>query len=172
MSIQQSTRQSHDLTGARTFPPSYGGDSLDPRIVVAVDSTADSYAALRWSLREANRRGCAVLAVNVVDASRRADWRLERDPQAVVHEEQDRLGGRVARAMAEHEARTGQPVPPVQVLVTQGDLLTELAGLADTTDLLVLGRPQLHASEPLVHELAARCAVLLVDERGDAYRPS
>jgi nucleotide-binding universal stress UspA family protein len=165
-----STQHAHGLSGARTFPPSYGSEA-DRRIVVAVDSSAAAYAALRWALLQAVTEGCTVLAVTVLDPRRRADWRLERDPAAALHEQQDRLGGRVARAMTEHELTTGQPAPPVQVLVVRGELVPELAALTGDTGLLVAGRPQTGMSEEAVRDLAGRCPVLLVDEYGETSHP-
>jgi nucleotide-binding universal stress UspA family protein len=164
MSIDQDTRSA-------VFPRR----RVDPgaaRIVVGVDAGADAYAALRHALAEADRRGGTVLALTVLDPRQRADWPLERDPQAEHVEQQDRLATRVGRAMTEHEARTGRPVPPVQLRVVHGDTTTELARAAADADLLVLGRPALHRTDPDVTALRDRCPVVLVDEHGYASRPA
>jgi nucleotide-binding universal stress UspA family protein len=137
-------------------------------IVVAVNSSAQAYAALRWALTEANRRGDGLLAVNVLDRGRRADWRLERDPDAEFHEQQERLGAQVSRAVKEHEVATGEPVPPVQVLVVQGDLVHVLGRLASDAHMLVLGRAQRRTPEAMAQELGTHCPVMLIDEQGAA----
>jgi nucleotide-binding universal stress UspA family protein len=155
------------------FPP--GGTpgrtlGIADTIVVGVDASAEAHAALCWALREAQCTGRAVLAVAVLDPDRLADWPLEHDPQLASEEHRERLAARVARAMSAHERVTGRPVPPVRILLTLGDLVAQLSAAAEGAPLLVLGRPQLHTTEPVVQALSQQCPVLLVDEHGATSR--
>lgn len=139
-----------------------------PKIVIVVDSSAESQAALRWALAEAARRECRMMALSVIDPDRRSDWSLERDPQAEVYAEQDRLADRVSRAMADAARHNPRRPPPIALVVRQGNLCREVARAAEGADVLVLGRTLFRDISPQIHELLDACRVVPTDAEDGA----
>jgi len=109
-----------------------------PRIVVGVDESPASLAALRWAAREARLRATRL---QVVRAWERARWRLAPYASRV------RLGGRdedraEAGARLEGAVRTAlgpAPAIPVTVEVAEGLATQVLLDRAAGAELLVLG---------------------------------
>ena len=109
------------------------------RIVVGVDGSEGSKAALRWARREAEARGCAVVALlaygfygrpeevqNRADGI--ADEVLSRAATDVLHE-----------TVAEVAAGDGRTPVPVQTMVAGMEPLDALFEVSTTDDVLVLG---------------------------------
>lgn len=121
-------------------------------IVVGVDSSAASAAAVRWAAAEAARRHARLHAVHVVEQGRREstppgrDTRLERDLA------RRSMPGRIAQwVFAE-----GMDVD-VAVSVVTGDVATQIARESGDAALVVIGTPSSLHHSTLPVDLASRC---------------
>ena len=110
-----------------------------PRIVVGVDESPASLAALRWAAREA---GLRATRLQVVCAWERARWRVApyaSRPHHLAGRDEDRA---TASARLEGAVRTTlgpAPAVPVTVEVTEGLATQVLLDRAAGAELLVLG---------------------------------
>ncbi|HYB85517.1 MAG TPA: universal stress protein [Streptosporangiaceae bacterium] len=110
-----------------------------PRIVVGVDESPASLAALRWAAREA---GLRATRLQVVCAWERARWRVApyaSRPQHLAGRDEDRAA---AGARLEGAVRTmlgPAPAVPVTVEVAEGLATQVLLDRAAGAELLVLG---------------------------------
>jgi nucleotide-binding universal stress UspA family protein len=102
-----------------------------PRVVVGVDCSEPSIAALRWAADTASHNGAELVAVRVYQPDD-ASVHLGRVPE---DEQQARteLSEAVARGLGAAEAAT------VTTRVTPGSPARELAALSNGADLLVVG---------------------------------
>lgn len=101
------------------------------RVVVGVDDTAPSEAALRWALAHARRAAAPIVLVHVVDEERVG---ASRDSQA----EATRTGEHLLREAAER-IHVAEPGLATTRLMLRGSLFRALAEAAGADDLLVIG---------------------------------
>ncbi|MFJ9444628.1 universal stress protein [Kitasatospora sp. NPDC101235] len=103
------------------------------RIVVGVDGSVSSRAALRWAVRQATLVGATVEAVITWEYPAIYDWGV-----AVVDAE---VAGYAGKALAEAVAQETGPQCPVEVRerVEYGNAAQVLLKVADGAELLVLG---------------------------------
>lgn len=100
-------------------------------IVVGVDGSGPSRAALTWAAKRAADRGEALRLVHVVDE----DW--GQMGQDVATQESDH--GQAVLAEAESLAHDLAPSVPIETRLVHGSTAWELATSADSDDLLVVG---------------------------------
>jgi nucleotide-binding universal stress UspA family protein len=134
-------------------------------VVVGVDSTSASAAAVRWAAAEAARRHVPMHAVEVVDDERRGGGRLEPDPSVAIELARRTVPARVV-GWVFHE---GIDVD-IAVSVVTGDVAGRLAHEARDASLVVIGTPESAEHKTLPVELADQCLcpVAMVGEHGDA----
>ena len=151
------------------------------RIVVGVDGSRESLAALRWALEDARFRGATVETVYVFENT--PSWRLygyrEGAPAPTDHgtaspdlRGQDELGGAHARGLVEDmvdEVAGAEDVPTESVVVEDRHPARVLVDRSEGADMLVVGsRGRGGFSELLLgsvsHQCAthARCPVVIV----------
>lgn len=109
---------------------------MSGRIVVGVDGSDASAAALRWALREARLRGAAVEAVHAWQLPYSADLAVATDPSAATQME------RQGRHLVEHTIDAAGPVPvgiTVERFVVSGGPAHVLLEQARGATLLVVG---------------------------------
>jgi nucleotide-binding universal stress UspA family protein len=134
-----------------------------PRVVVAVDGSAGSRAALRFALDDATRRG---VPVEVVVAYRSPDYWT--DFNVVGRSETDRMRARL-RSEAEARARTAVdeetraatgPLPEIGVRAVEGAPADALIRASHGADLLVVGsRGHGGFSSVLLGSTSMQCAL-------------
>jgi nucleotide-binding universal stress UspA family protein len=124
------------------MPPVASEVTRGPRVVVAVDGSAGSKAALRFALVDAARRGVRVVAVI---AYRAPNWQGEYTGLAATDEERlrdalrDQCVGTVRTAIDEVvRGETGAP-PDVQIRAALGSPADVLVRESEGADLLVVG---------------------------------
>jgi nucleotide-binding universal stress UspA family protein len=149
------------------------------RIVVGVDGSRESLAALRWALEDARFRGATVETVYVFENT--PSWRLygyregspPADPGAAPDlRREDELGGAHAEALVEgivDEVAGAEDVPIESVVVEDRHPARVLVERSEGADMLVVGsRGRGGFSELLLgsvsHQCAthARCPVVIV----------
>jgi nucleotide-binding universal stress UspA family protein len=140
------------------------------RIVVGVDGSPHSNAALRWSLAEAEARGGEVVAVFV--------WQVPfmSFPGAFDHDELEQGAKQFIIDTVSRIAPT--PAIPLWTLVAEGDPAASLAEASSGASLLVLGtrgRSRLaglwHGSVSRRCAKASACPFVLVTVSGKATGP-
>ena len=104
---------------------------MSETILVGVDGTAASRAALRWSVKRATARGATMILAHVVDD----DWvtigeRLLED----LREEAQELTGREA-----DYAHSLASEVMINIQLLQGGVMQELISASDRADLVVVG---------------------------------
>ncbi|HKA69895.1 MAG TPA: universal stress protein [Actinomycetes bacterium] len=141
----------------------------DCRVVVGVDGSAASIAALRWAAQAATERDVPLCVVgvdpDVHDSTGPYLWQQSRpeDRLAALH---DTLAVAVTTALGpEPDIKVSQQVEPGR----PGEVL---ARVADKADLLVLGSRRVDADEPLRPVLRAciqlaTCPVVVVADGAD-----
>jgi nucleotide-binding universal stress UspA family protein len=130
-------------------------------IVVGVDGTEPSRAALYWGMRQAEATGARLRLVNVVG-----------DQQKASTIRQDRLVD--ARRFLEREAIYAGSVAPgvvVDYALLDGDLIDELVTTSENSDLIALGthktgfiHGRVFGSRSLQLAAAARCPVAIIPQ--------
>lgn len=140
-------------------------ESRQRPVMVAVNNTDASAAAVRWAALEANRLGTRLEVIHVDDPGSSSDRRLERDPVGSFRLRQQRVVRRVADSIGPHVADVD-----VTVQVTKGRLSRTLTRAGRDAQLIVLGSPTCTAHAHLAEELAATCGcrVAVVDGSGRA----
>jgi nucleotide-binding universal stress UspA family protein len=131
-------------------------------IVVGVDASSASAAAVRWAAAEADRRGARLHAVHVVEPARRS--RPDQDLRLQLDIARQTVPGRVG----DWVFRSGVAVD-IAVSVVTGDIAAQLAREAGDAALMVIGAPEsLHHSD-LPDDLvrACVCPVVMVGSFGD-----
>ena len=140
----------------------------DCRVVVGVDGSRASIAALRWAAGAALEREVPLCVVGVdPDVHESGPYLWQRsDPE-------DRLAAlRDTLAVAVTTALGPEPAVEVSQLVKRGRPGEVLARIADQADLLVLGTRRVEADEPLRPVLRAciqlaTCPVVVVTDVAD-----
>lgn len=142
-------------------------DGSKQRIVVGIDGSEQSKAALRWALGQARLTGASVDAVTA--------WRYPVSyGLAVLPGELDMEGDSVkALADAVGEAGGGTPGAEVRQLVGEGPAAEVLLNASKDADLLVVGsrglgefRSAFLGSVSLACVIHAKCPVLVFREKG------
>ena len=116
-------------------------------VVVAVDGSERSAGAVRYAVREARVRGCAVRLVHVVPTSLPEGGLWPAAPRDV---EDLRTSGERILEKAVAEARRGASDVRFESLLGRGTRVTELSAAAAAGDLLVIGRETRRGTERLV----------------------
>jgi nucleotide-binding universal stress UspA family protein len=104
---------------------------MSETILVGVDGTEASRAALRWSVRRAATIGAEVILTHVIDDA----WTIPGTGML------DDLRGR-ARSLLEHEAELAHPLAPQVTVRTRllcGTLMHELIGASQDADMVAVG---------------------------------
>jgi nucleotide-binding universal stress UspA family protein len=137
-------------------------------IVVGVDGSPGSQAALRWAAATALVQQRELLAVRVWDPPILAPYAPAASRQSALAE-RGRAAARLAAAVQEISA--GRPGMPVRTVFATGLTARVLLNLAEDADLLVLGRHQpAWQGSPVVGQVAqaclqnASCPVVLVGQ--------
>jgi nucleotide-binding universal stress UspA family protein len=135
------------------------------RIVAAVDGSPASRAAVEWAFGEARRTGQDMLAVHVVEHTRRWDPSLSRDPAIAA-------GAATAqRRVLQAVSGASDAESPVRVTISAhgGSLVSTLARAARDAAMVVMGEPQSPEHAGLPEKVAAACAcdVVAVNENSD-----
>jgi nucleotide-binding universal stress UspA family protein len=142
-------------------------------LVIGVDDSAASDAALRWAAREAGLRALPLTLLHVV-APRLADSTMGPTGGGPTQWQEDRAGQVVDRAREIVDDVAGQTLPQVHIRVHYGSVVPALIKASKDARLVVVGgRPD--GSPPhrlgsvgseLVHH--AQCAVAVVHDPGTA----
>lgn len=134
------------------------------RIVVGIDGSPSSKAALRWAIRQARLAGCAVDAVTAWHYPTGYGWGPIAD--GAVDFEAD---AKKTLADALNEVSGLEPEVPVRPLVTEGHAAEVLLAAAKGADMLVVGSrghggfsSALLGSVSLYCVLHAHCPVLVL----------
>jgi nucleotide-binding universal stress UspA family protein len=139
-------------------------ESPHETVVVGVDGSAASAAAVRWAAAEAARRQGRLHAVHVVDPGRREDTALEHDTRRQLELARRTVPGRVGGWVFS----AGIDVD-IAVSVVTGSVARQLTREAHDAALVGIGSPSaLHRSQ-LPAELAVECLcpVAVVGTFGD-----
>jgi nucleotide-binding universal stress UspA family protein len=147
------------------------------RIVVGVDFTAESAAALRWACREASLRGAAVHAVHAREAQ------CHNIPSYAVSA-QVREGDVDDDVMWRSVMPDAMPDVPVHTEIVEGLAARVLLGLCEGADMLVLGAASdssdaMRSAGPVIRACLRRamCPVVVISvaqeplPRGEALAP-
>jgi nucleotide-binding universal stress UspA family protein len=133
-------------------------------IVVGVDTSASSAAALCWAAVEAEHRRARLHAVHVVEHAERRSASPDRDLDLDLRAARLTMPGRVGDWLY----RAGVDVD-VAVSILTGDVAGQLARTASDASLVVVGAAGSSHHRALPTDLAGdcMCPVVVVDERGD-----
>jgi nucleotide-binding universal stress UspA family protein len=150
--------------------PEASGPSLSGgRIVIGVDGSPGSLAALRWALSEASLRGEDVHAVGVWDYPGGMNYGKSADDTSPKEVLAAALEMTIAAATAPRPGGEVSPVTTITTSVVQGDPARELQHAVGDGDLLVVGSRGHGAAVGLLlgsvsqHVVAhARCPVVVV----------
>jgi nucleotide-binding universal stress UspA family protein len=148
-----------DADGAHLKPAA----SAEGRVIVGIDGSPESHAALRWALRYARRTGSPVEAV--------AAWQVPLPVSGTPAEVAPSASRAVVTVSADdveavahrwlNEAAAGADVGPesgVRLLAVQGDPVDVLLGRADRAALIVLGNKGHSAiAAAVLGSVAQRC---------------
>jgi nucleotide-binding universal stress UspA family protein len=138
-----------------------GRAGIRPRVVVGIDGSSGSRAALAWALTAAGGRGADVEAVAAFPVdfywtdAYLADPRQIEEVRADTRARAEALIDEVRRGTG----RPGEPVPDVTLLVVPGAAAERLVRQADDADLLVVGsRGRSGVRSALLGSVALHCA--------------
>jgi nucleotide-binding universal stress UspA family protein len=136
-------------------------------IVVGIDGSAESIAAVRWAADEATARGCSLVVVHVSDAVTTGPWSSSRSLRAGIRQlTQPLVDDGIAIASDAH------PGLRVRGRAMIGTTVPVLMKLSDSAGLIVLGRQgrgalaaHLIGSVPQRLMAHAHCPVVMVADR-------
>ena len=133
-------------------------------IVVGVDSSAASAAAVRWAAAEASRRGARLHAVRVVEHGRAAAISSESDLRLELDLARQTVPGRVGDWVFD----AGIEVD-IAVSIVTGDVADQLAHETGDASLVVIGAPDAlqHSGLPAKLACTCLCPVAVVGSFGD-----
>ncbi|MCL2584734.1 MAG: universal stress protein [Streptosporangiales bacterium] len=144
------------------------------RIVVGVDGSAESTAAVRWACREAGLRGAEVHAVHVREAPHTASYAMPSQAGSPEDADSDVLWKTVMPDRAPDD-----PDVPVRTEVASGLAARVLLQRCDGADMLVLGtssdqRGTPRPAGPVIRACLRRspCPVVVISEEQDPLRGS
>jgi nucleotide-binding universal stress UspA family protein len=153
-----------DPSGATDFGP-------PPPIVVGLDETAASHAALKWAFERSVRTGNPVSAVYVYDTPSAQVLRSHAVRSA-------REGHARARATGWIESVQSSPARHTRLVVAEGSPVQVLLAASRSADMIVLGAPRRgRLRRVLANRVArrcsgrARCTVVLVPSAVDTGGP-
>lgn len=121
--------------------------------MVGIDSSAASQAALRWAYDEAAETGAELVAVHIIDWTRRARGHQAR--QAARHDVSGRTQERVLASLP--SLRAAHPGVALTISISRGRVAPSLVALARDVTLLVVGEPESTEMATLPERLKARC---------------
>jgi nucleotide-binding universal stress UspA family protein len=134
-------------------------------VLVGVDGSSASAAAVRWAAAEAVRRRARLHAVHVVAHAPGVDLGLDRETRLELQRARQSVPGKVGGWVYAEEIDVD-----VAVSVLTGDVASQLARESRDAVLVVIGTP--HALRPSTLPvdlaLACMCPVAVVGELGDA----
>lgn len=138
--------------------------SVSGTIVVGVNTSAASEAAVRWAAAQAARRHARLHAVHVIEHGRRETTPPDHDLQLELQAARQSVPGRVGAWMF----RAGVDVD-VAVSVVTGDVADQLAREAGDAVLVVIGAPDSlhHSALPADLAYGCICPVVMVGAFGD-----
>jgi nucleotide-binding universal stress UspA family protein len=133
-------------------------------IVVGVDGSAASTAAVRWAAAEASRRGSRLHAVRVVEHGPAAEMSPERDIRLELDLARQTVPGRVGGWVFD----AGIEVD-IAVSIVTGDVADQLARAAGDASCVVIGAPGAlqHSGLPAKLACSCLCPVAVVGAFGD-----
>ncbi|MEU8529278.1 MULTISPECIES: universal stress protein [Streptomyces] len=132
-----------------------GGDGT-PRVVVGVDGSPSSYAALRWAVRQARQTGAALEVVGVYDVPGATGWSAPPVDAAF-----DEKGARQALSEELGSVLAGSgDVPALEQHLVRGNPAKVLIEASHGADLLVVGsRGRGGFKSLLLGSVSQQCAV-------------
>ncbi|MER5207768.1 universal stress protein [Streptomyces sp. NPDC002825] len=127
-----------------------------PRVVVGVDGSPSSYAALRWAARQARQTGATLTVVGVFDVPGATGWSAP-PVDAAFDEEQARKA--LSEELGAVLSRSGD-IPPLEQHVVRGNPAKVLIEASAGADLLVVGsRGRGGFASLLLGSVSQQCAV-------------
>ena len=146
--------------------------TLSNVVLVGVDGSPESAAALKYAVAEANRRGAGLRVVSTYFPEYSVHGRTEpltASEPAIEDDVEAQIRGMVDEALA------GDAPPPVEIVVAAGPAAGVLIDKSGEVDVLVLGHrgrggfaSMLLGSVSLQCVLHARCPVIVVRPTGSA----
>jgi nucleotide-binding universal stress UspA family protein len=143
-----------------------------PPIVVGLDETAASHAALRWAVERSQRTGNPVSAVYVYDPPAAPALRSHAVRSAREGDARARATGWIESAV------TGAQTSRARLVVAEGSPVKVLLAASRSADLMVLGAPRRgRIRRVLTNRVARRCSgrapcpVVLVPPESDPGEP-
>ncbi|MFF7491100.1 universal stress protein [Streptomyces luteogriseus] len=127
---------------------------LVPRVVVGVDGSPASRAALRWAIRHAGMVDGAVEAVYVWDTPSARGWSgPAADPDFDLEQARERFAQEVRAVLP------GEPPPRLRERLVQGDPSEALIQASEGAELLVVGRRGIGGfARAMLGSVSQRCA--------------
>ena len=134
--------------------PDAGHPKRRPPIVVGLDETAASHAALRWAIERSRRTGNPVSAVYVYDTPPTPSLRSHAVRSAREGHARARATGWIASVV-----EGVQSTPPARLVVAEGSPVKVLLAASQSADLMVLGAPRRgRLRRVLTNRVARRCS--------------
>lgn len=134
------------------------------RIVVAIDNSPGSMAALRWAYDEAAQDGHQLVALHVIDIGR-GDGNARRKTASDIERESLASVESIIARMPDHD-----PDVRVTVTIAQGPIVECVLDAATDAATVVLGEPQCVEHASLPQQLARACACPVVQVSPDGHR--
>ncbi|MFJ7297382.1 universal stress protein [Streptomyces collinus] len=127
---------------------------LVPRVVVGVDGSPASHAALRWAVHHARMVGGAVEAIYVWDTPSARGWSGPAvDPDFDLEQARERFAQEVRAVFP------GEQPPRLQEHLVQGDPSEALVQASEGAELLVVGRRGIGGfARAMLGSVSQRCA--------------
>ncbi|NEE05441.1 universal stress protein [Streptomyces sp. SID7499] len=145
---------------------------LVPRVVVGVDGSPASHAALRWAVHHARMVGGAVEAIYVWDTPSARGWSGPAvDPDFDLEQARERFAQELRAVFP------GEQPPRLQEHLVQGDPSEALIQASEGAELLVVGRRGIGGfARAMLGSVSQRCAqhaacpVVVVHQENDSAR--